>query len=108
TLTTCSTVAVKTLLKVRELIPAYGNGRRLVLLIKPRASGATYRNAANTADEGIDLSGVSGYSYFLTRGSDLTNSTADRITLGGMQAVAGPNGDGSYTVAGGGSATTFS
>jgi hypothetical protein len=108
TLSTCSTVAVKTLLKARELIPAWGNGRRLVVLIKARASGATYRNAANTADEGLDLTGIGGYAYFGVRGSDLTNASADRITLGGIQPVAGPGGGGAYTVAGGGTTSVFS
>lgn len=108
TLTTCSTVAVKTLKKVRELIPPHGNGRSAVVLIKPRTSGATYRNAGDTADEGLDLTGISGYAYFGVRGSDLTNSTTDRTFLGAMVAVSGPGTGGLYTLAGAPTVQTFS
>jgi hypothetical protein len=109
TLTACSANAVKTLTRLRAVIPSFGNGRTIVVLIKPRASGATYRNTANTADEGLDLTGVAGYAYFGLRGStDLSNSASDRITLGAIQPVAGPGGGGAYTLAAGATTSVFS
>jgi len=97
TLTTCSSVAVKTIAAALARIPRFGNGRSAVMLLTP-----------GTYAEFLDFTGVSGYRYLLRRGSDLTNSTADRLTVGGVVAVAGPNGDSSFTVAGGGTTSTFS
>lgn len=109
TLTTCSAVAVKTLTKARLLIPSNGNGRSLVLLIKPRAAGATYRTPGNVADDTLNLTGAVGYAYLGVRGStDLTNSASDRITLGAIQPVAGPGGSGAFTVAAGATTSVFS
>jgi hypothetical protein len=107
TLTTCPTLAVKTLAKATTLVPSVGNNRSLVMLIKPRAAGATYRNALNTADEGLDLSNVAGYSGLVVRASDLTNSTSDGKELAALVAVAGPGGSGSYSVAAGGTTQVF-
>lgn len=96
TLTTCSSVAVKTVARALTLIPRFGAGRSVVLLIK-----------TGTYAEFLDLTGFAGYRYFLKRGStDLTNSVSDRITAGARTAVTGPNGNGSFTVAAAGASTS--
>ncbi len=94
--------AIKTIERFHQIFPRFGNGRMAVVLVKPRAVGATYRNVADTADDGFDFNGVTGYSYLLRRGStDLSNDASDRVTCGAIVATAGPNGDSSYTVSAG-------
>jgi len=102
-----SAIAIKTWDRLLEIVPRFGNGRRLQILVIPRAAGAVYRNRANTADADLDVRGFYGYAAGSSvRGStDGTNSTTDQILLGGITASAGPNGDGSWTCAAG--ATTL-
>lgn len=80
-------VAKATYAGFRAILPPSGNNRTAILLML----------AGAYAD--LDFRGVSGYKYLLRRGSDGTNSTADRLTCGFVTALAGPNGDGSFTVA---------
>ena len=90
-----------------SILPKTGNARRAVILLKSRAAGATYLNPSAVA-EGLDLTGIDGYAGIWVRGStDLTNTVADRITLGAMVAAAGPNGDSSWTVAAGATTSVF-
>ena len=91
-------VAVKTTHRVNQIRVPVGAGRMCVVLVKPRTGFATYDLVA--AGDGLgseDRSGLSDYSLH-TRGSDLTNSLADRQQLGYGTAVPGPNPDGSFTV----------
>lgn len=84
------------------IIPRHGNGRDAVLLIKPRAAGATYLNVDAVTATDLDLSTLVGYHRWSTRGStDLTNSATDRLLCGGVVGYAGPNGDSSWTTAAG-------
>jgi hypothetical protein len=84
-----------------SIIPKVGSARMACVLMMARPSGATYQEA-DTSLSTLDLSGISGYGYFTVRGStDLTNTTADRLTVGAIQGLAGPNGNGSWTVAAG-------
>lgn len=84
-----------------SILPRAGAGRIAVVMFKNRTGGANYQDPSSV-NEGLDLSGVQGYKFFIVRGStDLTNSTTDRILCGGITASAGPNGDGSWTSAGG-------
>lgn len=92
-------VALKTLERLTQLLPRFGNGRKVVVLIKSRALGSKYRNIANTADDILDLRGHAGYEYEIYRGStDLTNSTTDRVFCGGVQNPVGPDAGGAYTI----------
>lgn len=95
------TVAVKTTHRINQLRPPVGAGRMVVVLIKPRANAAVYDHLVEGDGLGQDdRSLCTGYALMLTRGSDLTNSLADRKQLGLVTAVTGPNEDGSFTVAG--------
>jgi len=92
----------KTLSGLISILPQIGFGRTAVVLIKTRAAAASYGEALN-------LAGVAGYTTLLVRGStDLTNDAADRVTCGFRTAVAGPNGNTSFTCAGGATSTVFS
>lgn len=96
---------IKTLTRLREIMYYSGAGRICAVLIKPRAGGAMYLDPTGGNDSLI-VDGVFGFKNLIVRASDLTNSTTDKITCGGMTVHAGPNGDGSWTVAAG--ATTSS
>jgi hypothetical protein len=90
------------------ILPRFGNGRNLVILVKPRTLGATYRNTANTSDAVVDLSALQGYNKVIVRASaTLLNDVTDRKRVGGIIAAAGPNGDQSWTCAGGATTTTL-
>ena len=101
--------AVRTLEKLAQVMAKFGNGRTAVILGKSRALGSLYRNAANTADDFLDLRGLSGYDQIVVRGStDLTNSTTDRVLCGGVLNPVGPDGDGYFTITSVTDAFTFS
>lgn len=101
-------IAIKTLTRLRQIVPLNGNGRVAVVLIKPRAGGAVYRTPDNSADDDLAFYGLNGYKgRSIVRGSDLTNTTTDRILCGFQTASAGPNGDGSWTIAAGSTTSNF-
>ncbi len=69
-------VAVKTLARLLEVLPRFGGGRNVVILIKPRSGGASYA-------ESFDLSRHYGYNKAVIRGiTDWTNDTTDKVILG--------------------------
>lgn len=73
----------KTLEQGHKLLTHTGNGANLVMLIKPRAAFAAYRNIANTADQTGDfMSELIGWNSIVIRGSDLTNSASDKLKCG--------------------------
>lgn len=94
-------VPIRTLARLREILPVVGAGRTAVILLQNNA-GSVFDYA-----EDFDLTGVSGYRYLLKRAStDLLNGDAaaavnDRVICGYVIGQTGPNGDGSWTVAAG-------
>ena len=93
-------IAVRTTHRIEELRPPLGNSRRVVVLFEPRDGNVPYDYA--TPGDGLgsdDRSGTSGYALMISRGSDLTNTAADRKQVGFVTAIAGPNVDQSFTVA---------
>jgi hypothetical protein len=86
-------VALKTLTRLREILPPVGNGRIVMIGIKPRAAGANYLKPDGITIDDLDLTGLVGYGVGLVRATDFTNTTADKLTCAG-QTVSGP-----YTVA---------
>lgn len=83
-------VAIRTTDRLASIIPKFGAGRSYVILAKPRAGQACYD--ASVPGDGLgtyrrDL--LVGYGLQILRGSDLTNSPADRAQLA-MRTVAGP------------------
>lgn len=102
-------LAVKTFTRLMQIIPLQGNGRTCVVLIKPRAAGATYLDDDAVTQSSVNWTPYSGYKIFLRRGStDLTNTVSDRLTCGFITALAGPNGNGSFSCLAGGTTTAFS
>jgi hypothetical protein len=102
-------LAIKTFERFFQIFSKLGAGRAAVVLVKPRAAGATYlqQDAATPSD--VDLTGFSGYASFDLRGSsDLTNSATDRVLCGAIQGQAGPGGSGEWTCAAGATTTVFS
>lgn len=98
-------LAKKSITALMAIIPTDGNGRTAVVLQKSRSDSGNYVDAA-AAQESINLNALHNYSGFVWRGStDLTNDAADRITCGARIAVAGPNGDSSFTIGAAGSTT---
>jgi hypothetical protein len=74
----------KTLERVGQCLPRTGSGANIVVLVRPRAGGAPYRNIANNADQAMDWSqGMSGCGVFLRRGTlDFINDLNDKIVAG--------------------------
>jgi hypothetical protein len=104
------TKAVKTLARLRQIVPRFGNGRRLYALIKRRDSGGT----GTSYGEDLVLDGLVGYSRTWVRGTatDATagatafaDDSADRIFAGARQ-VTGTNAAG-YKATGAPTVTTF-
>lgn len=90
--------AMKTLAAMKAILPAVGNDRSAVVLIKNRAAGAMYKESDGLTNASLDIGHLTGYHRFVIRGSsDLTNSATDKILCGGVTAVTGPNGDGSWS-----------
>lgn len=92
-------IALKTLERLRQLMPTYGNGLRCAILIKPRAAFANYLKIDGVTQDDLDLRKYVNYQPLLVRGSsDLTNTTADRVSCGFLTAYAGPGAAGEFTV----------
>jgi hypothetical protein len=82
--------AVKTTDRLEAVTPMLGNAQIIVRLWKPRAGGATYDKTVPGDGLGrCDRRQLYGYDSIIDRGSDLTNSLADRTILGGV-ATEGP------------------
>jgi hypothetical protein len=87
--------AVKTTDRLEAVTPLVGRGEAAVRLWKPRAGGAVYDRATPGDGHGrCDRRLLSGYGQLIDRGSDHTNSVADRSQLGYVT-VLGP-----YPIAG--------
>lgn len=99
--TTLRDVAWRTLEKFYNTFPQVGAGRMAVLLMGANAGGALLPWSAADVNGRIDLSGVSGYRYLVARGTqDFTNSADDKILLGFIPGVNGPNVDLSFEIQG--------
>lgn len=89
---------IKTVERLLQILPRNGNGRMAKILFKFRSAGTCYLMADGVTLADLDLTGVDGYRWLGRCGStDLTNTTNDMTAAGGIIAVAGPNGDSSYT-----------
>lgn len=102
-------VAKKTWTALKAIIPRIGAGRGIVVAIKNRAAGANYLTPAAVIDN-FDWQGFLGYRRAQLVGtSDFSNSTTDQIRAGFVIATGatGPNGDGSWTCAAGGTVNLF-
>jgi hypothetical protein len=69
--------AVKTMQRLGEILPRYGNGRSVKIFIKARAAGAAYLKRDGVTADTLDsfLSGVVGYAPIVVQATG-TNSTA--------------------------------
>jgi hypothetical protein len=95
------TTAWKTSAALHAAIPPAGNGRRLTILVKPRAGGVSYTSK-------FLFRGKVGYGFVVIRGShDGVNDTAERRRCGSVDAISGSATLTTYTVAAGSSAIQF-
>jgi len=102
----------KTLERVGQILPRYGNGGNLVIIVMPRINGASYRNMDNTADQSMFdvLDNLSGWDTVTIRGTNqgsdsFTNTAADKIRCGFLR-VSTTNAGG-YNPIGGSTAITL-
>jgi hypothetical protein len=98
----------RTLERVGQMLPRWGNNATLVVLIRPRLNGATYRNMADTTDQDMNwLSNTAGWKRVLVRGTlDFVNDTNDKIVCG-FQTVSSTNAGG-YNAIGGSTTSVLS
>jgi len=94
--------ALKTLERLREILPGDGDGQIAVVGIRARSGGATYRNIANTADDILDLTTYTDYAQLIIRGTGtvatantvaFSDDAADQLTCG-AQIKSGTNSGG--------------
>ncbi len=106
---TAGAAPLKTLTEFFRRASRFGAGRQLVVALKPRAGGATYKKPDGVTDDDIDCRGFQGYQLLnFEATTDFSNTAADKIIAGAQRAQVGPNGDGSWTVAAGATTTVFS
>lgn len=109
TVFTAEDIAGKPLKTLSELclqLPKMGAGRKAVVLIKPRPGADFYLKPDGVTTDNLELNGMMGYLHLLVRASDLTNSTEDKKTCGGIAGATGSGTGGTFEVAAG--ATTSS
>lgn len=96
-------VALRTVEEFSNRIPKNGNDRILVCFVYSDAAAVaqtTLYQKDGVTPAILDLVGIVPYSYqgFIFRAGDFTNSTNDRTDVGCINALTGPNADGSWTV----------
>lgn len=93
------TKALKTWHRLREILPINGAGRIVRILVKPRAAKAPYLNPNGSAAD-VDLRGLYEYSTFseVRATTDFSDTTAEQILCGAVQAAAGPGVGGTWSV----------
>ena len=73
----------KTMERVGQLLPRSGNNANLLILVKPRINGATYKNRTGGDQDMSWLSNVIGWKTAIVRGTDnFTLTAADETTAG--------------------------
>lgn len=79
----------KTYERLAQVMPQNGNGANMYVLGKGRTSGASYRNMANTADQGASWrNAFTGYNRICCRSTaDFTDTAAERLQLGFVPAT---------------------
>jgi hypothetical protein len=93
TMAAAGAVAKATAAALEAILPPVGNGRAIVVAIKPRAAGATIPGT-------FAFRGKTGYRSIRIAGTtDFSDSATDRILAGAIVASAGPGAGGAWTVA---------
>lgn len=107
---TAGTVALKTLTRLREILPLQGNGRRVTIAVKGTTTGADiqYLKPDLVTLDDLDLRGLTGYGRIIARTTtNFVNDTSDKRVCGPAFGQVGPNGDSSWTVAVGATTAGF-
>lgn len=105
---TAGLAPLKTAEELQLRVPPIGKNRDLVIAIKPRAAGATYRDKADAEDARLKLV-LDGYRVIQMRGvPDFADLLADRGKSAAVQFLVGPNIDGSFTITAPSGARSFS
>lgn len=70
-------VAVKTFEQLGQIIPRFGNGRKVAVFVAARSGGATYKKKDGVTDDSLDsfMVGISGY-FLITVWGTGTNASA--------------------------------
>jgi len=79
---TAGAVAKKTWEGLQAILPQAGAGRQVEIIVKARAAGAVYRNAADTEDAMLDIRGFNNYVRILIRGTK-TVASAGSVAFAG-------------------------
>lgn len=106
-------VAVKTLTRLREIIPDNGEGRIAVCAVRGPTSNVgpalTYYKSDGTTVDDLDLRGTFNYRYILLRTTqDFTNNATDKNVCAPVMGQVGPGVNGEWTVSAGATVNTFS
>lgn len=90
------TTPFKTLERVGQILSGFGNGGTLVVLIRPRTAGATYKKIDTVTDEDLLwMNPCAGWLRVLVRATaDFSNNAADKIICGHQ--IAGTTNVGGY------------
>lgn len=95
---TLQALALKTFEELYERLAKSGASHTAAILVRGYATPTTYYKKDGVTVDDINLIGVGGFKRFVLRGSDFTNTTADKLTVGTYVFLAGPNGDQSFTI----------
>jgi hypothetical protein len=110
-MTAAGTVAVKTLTRLRAIIPDLGDGRPIVVAINGSADGITdlqYLKSDGVTLDNLDLRGISGYRYCLVRSTNgFANDATDKKVCATAVGQAGPGTGGAWTCAAGATTNVF-
>jgi len=104
-------VAIKTLTRLRAIVPSNGLGRSIVIAVKGDPLGITdvqYLKPDGVTLDDLDLRDISGYRFWVCRTTrDFANSATDKKVLAPAQGQAGPGTGGVWTCAAGGTTSIF-
>lgn len=93
---------IKTYEHLRQIVPHHGAGRTAIIAIKTGGVSTSVFKIDGVTLDSVDNREWSGYSELVVEGTtDFSDNTADRQTAGAAIALAGPNGDSSWTITSG-------
>lgn len=96
---TVQALALKTYERFLQILPVNGAGRTMCCLIRgSQSSLITMLKMDGVTADALSIGGYSNYYIAVTRPSDFTNNATDKVRCETMVALAGPNGDQTFTV----------
>lgn len=100
---------LKTLEKLKEVVPPIGKKIDLIIGIKPRAGAdKKYYKADGVTVDDLDIANLTGYENIIVRASsDFSDDATDKARCGGMNSITGPATDGAFAIAAGATTSSF-